>query len=810
MINLLRLVAIFAPLLTLSLPVVRAAPARDYPVVPVPLAEVTVSDDFWRPRLETNRRVTLWYDFHKCEETGRIDNFAKAGGLMDGTFRGIYFNDSDVYKVIEGAAYVLASQPDPKLDAYLDALIKKIAAAQEPDGYLYTHRTILGEQTTGGAGKTRWSHLVSSHELYNVGHLYEAAVAHYLATGKRSLLEVAVKNADLIRRTFGPDKLRDIPGHEEIELGLVKLFRVTGNAKYLDLAEFFLDERGRAHGRTLYGEALQDHKPVVDQDQAVGHAVRAGYLYSAMADVAALTGQQQYAAALDKLWHDVVGHKMSITGGVGARRHGEQFGAPYELPNREAYNETCAAIANALWNHRMFLARADGKYIDVLERVIYNGFLSGVALRGDRFFYPNPLAHDGRSPFNQGQTGRSPWFGTSCCPVNVVRFLPSIAGYIYAHQDNTVYVNLFATSKTRVELPAGTVALAQQTDYPWDGRVRIDVAPDQPAEFALRVRIPGWARNQLVPSDLYRYLQPSAAVPTIAVNGAPVELALERGFAVIERRWTRGDTVELNLPMPIRRVVAHRHVEADAGRVAIERGPIVYCVEAVDNGGAALNLSLPDNAPLAVEHRSQLLGGVTVVRGPGRANRRDEAGKVTTSAAQLTAIPYYAWANRAVGEMTVWLPRQPALAAVAVPPTIASAAVPTASHVGPADTTAALNDQLEPARSYDPAIPRFTWWDHRGSTEWVQYEFPRPTRIAAASVYWFDDTGHGACRVPRSWRLLYREGERWRPVAGASSQETAADRFNEIRFEPVTTGAVRIEAELQPGFSAGLLEWKVK
>ena len=488
------------------------AAEKDYPYTPVPFTAVQVHDGFWSPRMETNRVTTVWYDFQKCEETGRIDNFAKAGGLMPGEFRGIPFDDSDVYKVIEGAAYILAMQPDPKLDQYLDDLIAKIAAAQEPDGYLYTARRLFPpEKMPGMSGQTRWSNLNASHELYNVGHLYEAAVAHFQATGKRSLLDVALKNADFLCETFGPGKLQEPPGHEEIEMGLVKLYRTTGQEKYLQLAKFFIDIRGRAETHALRGAGQQDHQPVVEQTEAVGHAVRAGYLYSGVADVAAITGDAAYMQAIDRIWEDVVFRKLHLTGGLGASPGGEAFGKAYELPNSTAYLETCAAIANALWNHRMFLLHGDARYIDVLERVIYNGFLSGISLSGDRFFYPNPLETDGKQKFNHGSNERAPWFGCSCCPVNVVRFIPSIAGYIYATRDDALYVNLFVAGSTTAQVGGRTVKLTQETSYPWDGNVRIRMEPETAGAFALHVRIPGWSRGEVVPSDLYRFADPVPA-----------------------------------------------------------------------------------------------------------------------------------------------------------------------------------------------------------------------------------------------------------------------------------------------------------
>jgi DUF1680 family protein len=628
----------------------------------VPFTAVTVTDGFWSPRLETNRTVTVRYDFQKCERTGRIANFARAGGLEAGDFEGLYgFNDSDVFKVIEGASYALSLQPDPELERYLDELAEKIAAAQEDDGYLYTVGTIGStvEEPACCVSHPRWSDLGSGHELYNLGHFYEAAVAHHQATGNRTLLDVALKSADLLTTVFGPGRNMGVPGHQEIEIGLVKLYRATGEQKYLDLARFFLDQRGNAEGHELYGAYSQDHLPVTEQTEAVGHAVRAGYMYAGMADVGALTGDRTYADALGRIWENVVGRKLYVTGGLGARRGNEGFGEDYDLPNRTAYTETCAAIANALWNHRLFLLHGDAKYLDVLERVIYNGFLSGVALDGEHFFYPNPLAFDGKDTFNQGATGRKGWFNCSCCPTNVVRFLPSIAGYVYAQRERELFVNLFVAGSAGLEIEGRPVTVRQETRYPWDGRVTIAVEPEQPEDLTLHVRVPGWARGRPVPSDLYRYLDSAEAPIEIAVNGEPSKVELAKGFAVLRRTWRKGDTIELSLPMPVRRVASHEKVEANAGRVALERGPVVYCAEATDNGGQVFNLVLPDDAPLEARHRGDLLGGLSVIEGRALALSPAEDGRsVVTREQDFVAVPYYAWAHRGEGEMAVWLPRR--------------------------------------------------------------------------------------------------------------------------------------------------------
>ena len=645
-------------LLLATLPL--AAETRDYPIRPVPFTAVRVDDSFWAPRLKTNRDTTVGYCFAKCEETGRIANFEVAGGLRKGGFQGIFFNDSDVMKVIEGAAYSLANHPDPALDKYLDGLIAKIAAAQEPDGYLYTARTIADPKYDfpGKAGG-RWSALYHSHELYNVGHMYEAAVAHWQVTGKRSLLDVAIRNADLVCKVFGPapDQHKGVPGHEEIEIGLVKLYRATGDEKYLRQARHFIDLRGRKDLRgKLYGAEAQDAQPLIEQTEAVGHAVRGGYLYAGVADVAAITGAPGYVAAIDRIWQDVISRKLYLTGNVGQQDAGEGYAGAYQLPNEKAYCETCAAIALALWNHRMFLLHGDSQYADVLERIIYNGFLSGVSLGGDRFFYPNPLACDMKFKFNQGGFERSPWFGCSCCPVNIVRFIPSIPGYIYAVRDDSLYVNLYVGGEGNAEVAGHKVTLKQETAYPWNGAVKLTVTPAQASAFTLRLRVPGWLDHPL-PGDLYRYLPITPQLPRCRVNGEPVEPARENGYWVLHRTWQPGDTVETDFPMPVRRVLCNDQVKDNHGRVAVERGPLVFCAEGTDHQGKALDLVLEDSVELTPDARPNLLGGVTVLTGTATRTRPAAGGPPASEPAQLTLIPYYAWCNRGANEMAVWLPR---------------------------------------------------------------------------------------------------------------------------------------------------------
>jgi len=672
-------------------------PARnDYPIAPVPFTAVKLTDAFWAPRIETNRTVTIPAIFEKCEETGRIDNFAIAGKLMEGEYKGERYNDTDVYKTIEGASYSLMVRPDTELDRYLDGVIAKIAAAQEPDGYLYTPRTASPGKVQPGTGEERWAELAVSHELYNAGHLYEAAAAHFQATGKRSLLDVAIKNADLVARTFGEGsgKRQGFPGHQEIELALVKLYRLTGKRAYLDLAKYFLDQRGRGlvlrqyppgNRFSIYNDAtqIQAHKPVLEQAEAVGHAVRLTYMASAMADVAALTGDKAFFEAVRRLWGNVVGRKMYLTGGIGARHDRERFGDDYELPNLTGYLETCASIGMAFWNHRMFLLTGEAAYLDVMERVMYNGVLSGVALDGTLFFYPNPLESDGTYRFNKGRAERAPWFGVACCPGNVSRFLPSLPGYVYATRGDVLYVNMFVAGEARAELEERAISIRQETRYPWEGAVGIVIEPERAGEFAVHIRVPGWAKGRPVPSDLYGYGEESAEAVSLLVNGEPVALDMDKGFARVRRVWRRGDRIEVVFPMEARRVAAHPSVRDDAGFVAVERGPLVYCAEGPDNGGRALNIVLADGAALRPEARPDLLGGLVALTGEALvaepaavtrvleahgsdaaaddeeeappASRRRLAPGAALTPHPLVLIPYYAWAHRGPAEMSVWL-----------------------------------------------------------------------------------------------------------------------------------------------------------
>jgi DUF1680 family protein len=784
-------------------------PTRDYPVKPVPFTAVHFNDRFWLPRIEINRRVTIPFAFGQCEETGRVANLERAAAALrnepnrDKKLPAYPFDDTDIYKVIEGAAYTLSVQRDAKLEAYIDGLVAKIAAAQEADGYLYPARTINPEHPHVWAGAARWqSERVDSHELYEIGHLTEAAVAYYQATGKRALLDVAVKCADLLDRTFGPGKQSIWPGHQITEMALARLYRETGDARYLRLAKFLLDARGpdgtKGSGRTYN----QSHVKVTDQAEAVGHAVRATYMYSGMADVAALTGDDSYIRAIDHIWDNVVTKKLYLTGGIGSVGNIEGFGKNYDLPNMTAYNETCAAIGNDFWNYRLFLLHADARYVDVMERTLYNGLLSGVSLDGKSFFYPNPLE-------SNGQHKRSPWFGVACCPGNMTRFLASVPGYVYAEQGDTLYVNLFVANTATIKMDNGrTLRVTEETRYPWTGDVRMTVTPDRASRMTINVRVPGWARNEAVPGDLYRFSDTAGEPVVIKVNGQPVTLDIVKGYARLTRVWKRGDVIELTLPMPVRRVVANPQVEADRNRVALQRGPLVYCAEWPDSATHHVrNLVLADDAELAAEFRSDLLNGVTVIKGKAMGLAYNERGEVNRSEQDFVAIPYYAWANRGPGEMTVWIANREASARVQPVPTIASMSK---VRVSSGEREGAINDLAEPLSSSDVSNSYFHWWPHKGTTEWAEYDFAKPTTVSETAVYWYDDTGRGECRVPAGWRVLYKDGEQWKPVENLQAYGQDKDRYNTVRFKPVRTTALRLEVTLQPQWSAGIQEWQVK
>jgi DUF1680 family protein len=639
----------------------------DYPVKAVPFTQVKLTDQFWLPRLKTNATVTIPASFARCESTGRVKNFVMAAAHQ-GKFCTIFpFDDTDIYKTIEGASYSLSIFPDPALSRYLDSLITIVGKAQEPDGYLYTARTIDPAHPHHWSGKERWvEERNMSHELYNSGHLYEAAVAHYMATGKRNFLDIALKNADLVCSVFGPGKRKVAPGHEIVEMGLVKLYRLTGKQAYLQTAKFFIEARGSYKGYDSTskdpfknGSYWQDDRPVQQQAEAEGHAVRAGYLYAAVADVAALTGDQQLLQAVDRIWDNLVSKKLYVQGGAGAVPGGERYGDNYELPNSTAYNETCAAIANVYWNQRMFQLHGEAKYIDVLEKILYNGLISGLGLDGKSFFYTNAMQIQNGFTHGAMEPERSGWFDCSCCPTNLTRLLPSIPGYVYAQKDNNLYINLFVNSTATIQLGSKNVTLTQQNNYPWDGNLKFTVTPAAARQFSILLRIPGWARNEAIPSNLYAFEQQADSSVQILVNGRPAAYTMQNGYAVLSRTWNKNDVIEMRLPMEVKRVVASNKVKHDLGKVALQRGPLMYCAEWIDNKGRTSNLVVPAGTRFTAAYRPELLNGVVVLNGQVPAVQTGEDGvSVSTQQHAFTAIPYYAWANRGKGEMQLWFPEK--------------------------------------------------------------------------------------------------------------------------------------------------------
>jgi DUF1680 family protein len=625
----------------------------------VSYSDVRVVDSFWHGKMEKIATKTLWACITQTEQnSGRIRNFEKAARNQGERHEGIFYDDSDVYKAIEAMAYSLSSHPDPMLERKADEWISKIAAAQQPDGYLNTYFTLTGLNE-------RWTD-ISMHEDYCAGHLIEAAVAYYRTTGKRALLDVAVRLADHLDSTLRVPNRNWVSGHEEIELALMKLYHLTRERRYMDLAGWYLEQRGRGFvkanevkGResrdrvAISPEYCQDSTPVREQRRITGHAVRAMYLYSGAADFAAAAGDASYMEAMKAVWEDVVYRNMYVTGGIGSSGKNEGFSKDYDLPNSQAYCETCASVGMVFWNQRMALLTGESQYVDVLERTLYNGALDGLSLSGDQFFYGNPLA-SGLSP---DQTGRSEWFGTACCPSNIARLVSSVGGYFYAASDQDIWVNLFAESSTRTTVRSCEVALQVTTQYPWEGKVRVVVNPSRRVHFGLRLRIPGWARGIAAPGDLYRFTHSRVSRVEVLLNGGTVQYRNEKGYAVIEREWSPGDVIELNLPMPVRQLVAREEVGADRRRVAFQRGPLVYCMEGADNKDSVWNFIA--SQPANVDTQSDRILDEPVVAlhvgGSILAPTSDGLG-VERIPKTNVAIPYYTWANRKNYDMQVWIP----------------------------------------------------------------------------------------------------------------------------------------------------------
>ncbi len=746
---------------------------------PIPFTEVKITDRFWAPRLETNRKVSIPHVIDQLYKTPRMQNLIRAGNGERGGFKGLVFDDSDVYKVLESAAYALDGRPDPALEKRVDEIIAILAKAQMPDGYLNSWYQLM-------APDRRFTNLADNHELYCAGHLFEAAVAHYRATGKRSLLDIATKFADLLVRTFGegPGKRTGYCGHPEIELALFKLAEVTGNKSYFELSQYFIEKRGsrffaeerRTPKDRFNGVYWLDDMPIREHREIKGHAVRAAYLFAGVADLANATGDPTLVKVLDRVWKNTVYKRVFVTGGIGPSASNEGFTTDYDLPTFSAYQETCASLAMIFWNHRMGLLHGDGKYWDEVERSLYNGALAGVNLKGDRFFYVNPLA-------SHGNHHRSEWFACACCPPNVTRALASLGSYIYAKSDDALYVNLFVAGEVSTKIGGQDVKVKVETNYPWDGKVTLHPGP---GAYSLRVRIPDWAEGTY----------------SGKVDGR---------YAVFSGPWKAGSRVELNFEMPVRRLLAHPEAKEVAGRAAIRRGPLIYALEQTDNQADVRETVLPLDAILKPSFERSLLGGVTVLTGKAQASpeatwRNQLYAQPPMTEVAIKAIPYYAWDNRGPGAMAVWLPYAP------LPPPPgglerqATVRLSNTSNIARAN---AIKDgkAIEASNKHPGDLCHF--WPRKGTEEYVEYTWKQPQTIRGTKLYWFDDTGFGECRPPASWEIQYLDGGTWKPVPTKDAYAVTLDKWIEINFPAIKTTGLRLAMKLQPNWSVGIHEWQV-
>ncbi len=801
------------------------------PLTQLSFEKVTLEDEFWLPRLKKQKEVLVPFSLDKTRFS--VDNLRRVGQYLRGErvtepFEGAIFVASDLFKVMEGAAYLLTLEPDPELEAQMDELIDIIAEAQDHDGYYYEHhilpKHLRNKDNTWAGGEARYAFVDHSHELYNMGHMYEGAVAYFRATGKRKWLDVAEKSAQHVNRVFfegdpnyngGKPKMQ-APGHEEIELALVKLAQATGNDLYLEMARKFIDIRGVTYRPDGTGAMTptyaQQQAPVREQRTAEGHAVRAMYLYSGMADVMAATGDTSLAPALDSIWHDVMDKKIHINGGLGSVPGIEGFGPAYMLPNKDTYDETCAAVGNVFFNYRMFLASGDAKYVDAAEISLYNNVLAGMNLEGNKFFYVNLLESDGKRAFNHGHVGRSPWFGCACCPSNMARLIPQVSGMAYSHTDDDIYCALYVGSSVEVPLAAGAVKLKQQTEYPFDGKVSIEVNPAVDGEeFTLWLRIPTWVGDRFIPGNLYSYADDNAGKAEAYINGDKVSVNVSDGYLPVCRQWHTGDKVELVLPMPVRYSVADERVEADRNRVCITRGPLVYCAEQPDNEyGASTYIvnNIGEQGDVASFADGVLEGIDYITIASESVNLADE----TTISATLTLIPYYAWNNRGDGTtMNVWFARDKQTAIDGMRPTVGNIIDVKASYTCLSDTEYAIADGKTPSNSKDTTIPRWTSWKELGKRQTLEVILKEKQPIECVSVYWFEDKA--GIYAPVSWSMEYKDGNEWKPFQHYITDRFGVeiDQFNDVHPQnEIVTDALRITMTPRPDKALGVLEVIVK
>ena len=797
------------------------------PLTPMSFEKVTLEDDFWLPRLKIQKETLVPFSLDKTAYA--VENLRRTGQYLRGEkiekgFEGPYYVASDLFKVMEGAAYLLILEKDAELEAQMDEIIDIIASAQDKDGYLYEVH-ILPEQKhnnhrKGGSGPTRYSFVDHSHELYNMGHMYEGAIAYYKATGKRKWLDVAEKNAQHINRVFfegdpnynGGKPVMHAPGHQEIELALVKMYHATGNELYAEMAKKFIDIRGKERQQSRYYS--QAHIPVREQREAVGHSVRATYLYSGMADVVSMTGDTTLMPALNSIWHDIVDRKMHINGGLGAVPGIEGFGPAYDLPNRDTYDETCAAVGNVFFNYRMFLMSGEAKYVDVAEVALYNNVLAGVNLEGNKFFYVNVLEADGKKPFNHGTAGRAPWFGTACCPSNMARLIPQISGMTYSYSEDDIYTAFYAGNSTVVPLAAGDVKLKQTTDYPFDGKITIEVEPAAAGqEFTLWLRIPTWCGEQFVPGELYSYADGNTSKVVAKVNGKRVRTEVVDGYMPVQRAWAAGDKVELTLPMPVRYSVADERVEADINKVCITRGPLVYCAEQPDNEFVASTYILDkigEQGKVATFNEG-IMSGINNIT---LKSQTVDIAEGTTSPATLKLIPYYAWNNRGDNmNMNVWFSRDAETAMKSITRAVGNVLDVQASYTYPNDDPIAVADGKHPKSSNDHTIPRWTSWatSQLGKTQTLEVTFRKEQPVESVSIYWFDD--HDGVYLPAEWSMEYKDGDEWKTFQPYITDRFGVepDQFNMVHPQgEVVTKALRITMVPQPNKAVGVLEMVIE
>ena len=801
------------------------SPQKESQLIPVTFNKVHLEDNFWKPRLKTQAEILVPFALDKTrpalralEQTGHF-----LAGIKDDLPKPHRYQSSDLYKVLEGAALILMENPNPALEKRMDSIIGIIASAQKEDGYLYeAHITGVSKNHDhwggGGMGDKPYSFVLHSHELYNMGHMYEAAVAYYQATGKDKWLKVAEKNAKHINKVFfeGDPNYNDgkpinqAPGHEELELALVKLYRATGNDLYLDMSKKFLDIRGKTYipnGEGVMSPTYaQQHKPVTEQDKAVGHAVRATYLYSAMADVGALKNTDEYNWALDKIWHNIVNTKMHITGGLGAVHGIEGFGPEYVLPNKEAYNETCAAVGNVFFNYRMFLQTKDAQFMDVAEISLFNNSLAGVNIEGNKFFYVNPLEADGVTPFNHGTPGRSPWFDTACCPSNIARLIPQVSGMMYSYTEDEIYATLYASNSTNIPLKEGNVFIKQKSDYPFDEKINLTLTPVKKQKFTLKLRIPTWARNQFVPGKLYKYLGDVSEEWQVKINGKKVSVPLEKGFAIINRTWHPGDEVELILPMPVRFNKSIDLVEANRNRIAITRGPLVYCAEGVDNSGVVQRFFIDDLNQSEINTQTISEGILKNVISISLSSKSNGTEGIKNE--ELNLIPYYAWDNRGDGSMIVWLPTKLEMIQFSDGNGLKGGRYKNvkASSISKHGNLGAISDGRRPMNSSDTTIPVWTS-TKKDNKHWVEIGIDPDKQIRSINVYWYDN--NKSVKVPAKWSMEYLKDNTWQKfkIYVTDSYATQKDQYNLVHpAEKLKCEALRINIIPNDGMAIGILD----